>query len=113
MIGIRGYLANGIRFVFETAAAAAAGTAVGLRLIPLAYELRGYYAVGGEWMAVFSASMMTYFVMHRWVFLKLWHLLSQGKIHPLEITLQGEGLKAESYSGPLEESVMDLEKYTA
>ena len=113
MIGIRGFLENGIRFVFETAAAAAAGIAVGLRLIPLAYELRGYYAIGGEWMAVFSASITTYFVMHRWVFSKLWNRFPANRLHPLEITVQGEGLKTESYSGPLEEPGTDLEQYTA
>ena len=113
MVGIRGCLANGSRFVLETAAAAAAGAAVGLKLIPLAYELRGYYAVGGEWMAVFSAFITTYLVMHRWVFARLLQCFPGRRIYPLEIVLQGEGIQIGSYSGKPEESVIDLEQYTA
>ena len=64
-------------------------------------------------MAVFSAFITTYLVMHRWVFARLLQCFPGRRIYPLEIVLQGEGIQIGSYSGKPEESVIDLEQYTA
>ncbi len=48
-------------------AAVAAGGAVGVKLIPMAYRARGYAALGGEWMAVAAVTAAAFLAGYRWV----------------------------------------------
>lgn len=48
-------------------AAAAAGGVAGAKLVPMAYQSRGYFALGGEWMAVLAVSAIVYLTAYLWM----------------------------------------------
>ena len=37
------------------------------KLIPMAYQARGYFALGGEWMAVLAVSSAAYLAVRLWI----------------------------------------------
>lgn len=54
-----------VAIIFEISAAAAAGAAVGMKIIPYAYQERGYFAVGGEWMLMLVIATGAWYAAHK------------------------------------------------
>ena len=54
-----------VTIIFELAAAAAAGAAAGMKLIPYAYEERGYFAIGGEWLLMLAIAAGAWYAAHK------------------------------------------------
>ncbi len=64
-----------------------AGAGTGAALIPFAYTERGYFAIGGEWILIISAAVLTAYAVNK--FYKWYHRnfqrkdgLPQGKCCP-------------------------------
>lgn len=49
-----------LQYVFRVALAIMAGSAACMVLVPMAMKERGYWAIGGEWVGVIFAAMLTF-----------------------------------------------------
>ena len=58
---------NPAQWLLGASAAVAAGGMTGTKLIPMAYQARGYFALGGEWMAVLAVSSAAYLALRLWI----------------------------------------------
>lgn len=68
---LKRYAAITLLFLSEILIATGAGFAVSAWAIPTAYRARGYDAIGGEWLLIFSVAAIAYHIYHQWLFKQL------------------------------------------
>ncbi len=69
-----------------------AGTGTGVVLIPVAYTERGYFAVGGEWILVIAAAVLTAYEINKFYQRDFGFVEKRGRIERQAAT-QRKGVK--------------------